>query len=116
MRVLIIDDEKEICYLVKRTLEKHGDEVNTAHTVEDGRKLTEEPYDVVLLDIQLPDGNGIDMVPDIKSAQTDAKIIVISAYNLPGEVKKARKMGVDAFIGKPFSMPEISELINEVVS
>ena len=111
MRILIIDDEKEICFLLKRTFEKNGDHVDTAHTIKEGKDLAAKPYEAVILDINLPDGNGIDAIPELKEHQQNARFVMISAYNLPNEIRRAKDLGADAFIGKPFSMPEISALV-----
>ncbi len=82
-----------------------------AHTIKEGKNLADKTYETVILDINLPDGNGIDALPELKKRQKNARFVMISAYNLPNEIRRAKDMGIDAFIGKPFSMPEISALV-----
>lgn len=113
MKVLIVDDEQEICLLLRNQLKKFGLHIDVAYKLRDAEEcLQDSEYDLVFLDIHLPDGNGLDMVPVIRSHNSDTRIVVISAYNSNFEQKKAQDLGVYRFLGKPFSTQMISEVVH----
>ena len=115
MKLLIVDDEEEICLLLRQLLKKMGTEADIAHTISTGMAtFSTYRYDVVFLDINLPDGSGLDLVPRLKEVNPNVKIIVISAYTSKTEVKKAVDMGIYQFVGKPFSKHTISAIIQNI--
>lgn len=111
-RALIIDDEEEICLLLKHQLAKLGVISDVAYTL--GRGLAAykpKEHDVVFLDINLPDGNGLEAVPLLKGVFRDVKIIICSAYNSSTERDKALEYGVFEFLAKPFSKENVLEIL-----
>lgn len=99
--VLLIDDEKEICFLLSKFLERLGAECQEAYSMEEGRSaLSGKRYDAVFVDIHLPDGLGYDLIPEIRKAQPTARVIAISAVD--NERLNATDRGADLFIAKPF--------------
>lgn len=115
-KALIVDDEEEICWLLKYQLRKMGIESAVAHSLSQGLASYENcaEVDVVFLDINLPDGNGLDIIPLLKDKNNTIKIIVISAYDSKFEVEKAYELGIYQFLGKPFSKNTISQLIGKI--
>lgn len=105
---LVIDDEQDICMLLRSFLLRSFKRVETAHTLEGGYALAEKMHpDVIFLDNNLPDGMGILRIPDFK--KTCKKIIIISAMsNLDAQ---AYSSGASAFITKPISFRDIQEVI-----
>ncbi|HNP18762.1 MAG TPA: response regulator [Fulvivirga sp.] len=115
MTALIVDDEKEICFLLKYQLHKLGIESVLAHNLTDGlEKFSPAEHDMVFLDINLPDGNGLDAIPLLKKKKKDVNVIVISAYNTESEQNRASDLGADVFLGKPFNKLMITQLINNI--
>ncbi len=115
MNALIVDDEKEICFLLKYQLRKLGIESELAHNLADGlEKFSSEDHDLVFLDINLPDGNGLEAIPLLKRKKENVKVIVISAYNTESERNKASDLGADVFLGKPFNKLMITQVINNI--
>lgn len=115
MKLLIVDDEQEICLLLRQLLKKLDVEADIAHTISTGMEtFSTYRYDVVFLDINLPDGSGLDLIPRLKAANPNVKIIVISAYTSKTEVKNAVNMGIYQFVGKPFSKNTISAIIQNI--
>ncbi len=101
MSVLVIDDEPEICFLVKNMLNRAGIECELAHSIAQGREqLRSGRFQAVLLDIHLPDGLGYQMIPEIRAFQPEASVIAISAVDQ--EQENATNKGADLFIAKPF--------------
>lgn len=103
-RVLIVDDEADICLLLSGLLRRLGYQPTCAHFIEEGRQcLNKQKFDAVFLDLNLPDGLGFDLLPLIKEDQHEAKIIMISAFDGQAERRRATEQGADYFIGKPFT-------------
>lgn len=114
-RILIIDDEEDICFLLCNILQKKNMEVFLAHTLQDGLyKLSlNKPY-LLFLDINLPDGSGLNAITAIKEQYPLIKIIIISAYDGLKERSQAEATGIDVFIGKPFSKEIICNTIKQL--
>ncbi len=112
--VLIIDDEPEICFLLSSMLKKKKLQPSIAHTINEGNKKLQEQPGILFLDINLPDGSGLDLLKKIRKEFPAMKIIMISAYD--GEMERAEAMqwGADAFIGKPFTSDVVLKTINEL--
>ncbi|GAB2567093.1 response regulator transcription factor [Spirosoma areae] len=103
-RILIVDDEADICLLLSGLLRRLGYQPTCAHFIEEGKQcLITQKFDAVFLDLNLPDGIGFDLLPVIKKDQIEAKIIMISAFDGQGERRRATEQGADYFIGKPFT-------------
>jgi len=113
--VLVIDDEKEICLLLTSMMNKLGFDSDFANSMEESRqKLQSGKYEIVFLDLNLPDGLGFHLIEDVEAANSQAKIIIISAYDGNVERQRARAEGADYFIAKPFSKQAIVEALSEL--
>ena len=110
---LLIDDEPEICLLLSNMLRRVGAECVFAHTMEEGRRALEKGhFDVVFLDVHLPDGLGYELVPFIKSVDPGTRAIAISALDTEGP--RALNAGADLFIPKPFDRATIMSSISDL--
>ena len=116
--VLIVDDEADICLLLSGLLRRLGYHPTCAHYLEEGRQcLSRQHFDVVFLDLNLPDGIGFDLLPVIKSgylALESPKVVMISAFDGMAERKRASDQGADYFMGKPFTRKTV-ELALETI-
>lgn len=107
-RILVIDDEISICSTLKAILEDEGYEVKTVETAEDGLKLLrEQPFDLVLLDIWLPEMNGLDALRRIKETEENLQVIMISGHGTIESAVKATKMGAFDFLEKPLTLEKV---------
>lgn len=105
-KVLIIDDEEDICLLLKSQLTRKAYEVQYALSLQDGLKQMEDFAPAILiLDNNLPDGMGIETLPVLKKKYPDTRLLVISAYT--SLIDQAIRNGADAFISKPFNFATI---------
>ena len=106
-KVLVVDDEAHIRRLVRATLDRAGYVVSEAATGRDALSLVpiEQP-DVVLLDLGLPDRDGLELVPLLR-ASCDAKILVVSARDATDDKVAALDLGADDFVAKPFDTDEL---------
>lgn len=108
MNALIVDDENDIGLIVSRILKKRGLTVKYLDRITKAREdISGNKYDLFLLDLNLPDGTGFDLIPLIRQQNEEAKILIISAYDGINEMKKAKEMNISAFIKKPFSKNDI---------
>lgn len=114
-RVLIIDDETDICLLLSGLLRRLGYQPTCAHFIQEGRQcLTSQQFDAIFLDLNLPDGLGFDLLPAIKQDQVDAKVIMISAFDGQAERRRATEQGAHYFIGKPFTRRSVEMALQTI--
>jgi two-component system, NtrC family, response regulator len=115
-KILIIDDEEKLRTLLQRIISLEGFSVLTAATLKAASKLLEkEEVDVVLCDVKLPDGNGVDFIPLLKSKFPDIEIIMLTAYgNIPDGVKSIQAGAFD-YITKGDDNKKIIPLINRAI-
>src|SRR6476646_3109796 len=101
--ILIIDDESAIRESLETLLEFEGFSVESAETGEDGLiKLGDRPFDLVLLDLALPDRNGLEILADIRSRDPQLAVIMITAYGTVDNAVRAMQSGATNFIQKPW--------------
>lgn len=112
-KILIVDDEGDICYLLSKLFKQRNleyDQVNTLAQAE--TILKEELPDIIFLDHNLPDGFGINKIEEIKQLYPEVKIVVISAHDSASTKNKALKKGADFFISKPFTSEQVHQCID----
>jgi two-component system nitrogen regulation response regulator GlnG len=112
--LLIIDDEETICFAFKRYFERRNYRVLTAGTVADGLACcaADQP-DVVLSDVRLPDGSGLDALPQYRSASPDSCIIVITAFGSLETAARATQADVFDYLVKPIDLDNAAALIEQ---
>ena len=109
--VLIVDDEIDLCLLIKQFLIKRSYEVHIAHTLSEGLdKLNIIKPDTLLLDNNLPDGKGWDMADTIHKKFPSMNITLISAYQLAKDFRDKLDTSIN-FIEKPISLKDIEKYI-----
>ena len=101
--ILIVDDEAEIRESLQTLLEFEGYDVEVAANGQQGlSKLGERPFDLVLLDLALPDRNGIEILPEIRSLDSQISVIMITAYGTVEDAVRAMQHGAVNFLQKPW--------------
>ena len=106
--ILVVDDELEIREGLEALLTSEGFQVTLAETAAAGlQKLEERPYDLVLLDVSLPDHNGLDLLREIKQRDPNLAIILITAFGSIDMARAAFKSGAQDYITKPWSNDEL---------
>ena len=120
-RILIVDDEEDICMILSYSLQKAGYEVLIAHSAEEALELlqspiahTPSPIDLILLDIMMGEMSGLEMAEKLKSENGNVKgenhlppIIFLTALSDEDTVLKGFKLGADDYISKPFRIAEV---------
>jgi len=117
-RVLIVEDNEANLYLIRFILQKNGYEVIEAREGIQGVELaTKEKPDLIIMDIQLPDINGLEVVRRIRASETDLKIpiVALTSYAMVGDREKALAAGCTGYIEKPIDpdtfMAEIEKFL-----
>jgi len=115
-RILVVDDDTLICWALEKEFTGLG---FAAHAVGNGEEalaeLRRQPYDIVFLDIHLPDANGIELLREIDTISRDAKIIIMSGDASDSNRKGAFTGGALQFLEKPFDLSEIHRILNSTL-
>ena len=107
MKLLLVEDDTEICGMLKKFLEKENFEIITANDGEDAcSKFRQETCDLVLLDLMLPKISGMDVLQQIR-AQSTVPIIIMSAKDTDSDITLGLGLGADDYVTKPFSMVQV---------
>jgi DNA-binding NtrC family response regulator len=115
-RILIIDDERPILLTLEALLQRHGYKVETASTAAQGFKVLKNgSSDVVLLDLQLPDADGLQMLDQIKADFADTQVIILTAHDSLNNAIESIKRGAFHFIAKPYAPEELISLIDKAL-
>ena len=116
MRALIVDDDATLTLLVRRLLEEDGYAVDTAATADDGRVLAMvNEYDAIVLDLTLPDGNGIQIIQGLRRSGKKTPIIVLTGTKDADVTVRALDAGADDYLTKPIAFAEFKARIRALV-
>ena len=108
-KVLIIDDELDICFLFGRILHKRNMTTEFAHNLaEADTAIKNDPPFLIFLDNNLPDGQGIDFVPYLKQHYPATRVVIVTSNDSISDQKKAFLKGADDFMAKPLSLALIN--------
>ena len=115
-RILIIDDERPILLTLEALLGRHGYQPTTAATASYGLKILKANAPaVVLLDLQLPDAQGLEMLDQIKRENPDTQVIILTAHDSLNNAIESMKRGAYHFISKPYAAEELLSLIEKAL-
>lgn len=116
LKVLIIDDELDICYLLSGILKQKKLRTSYVNTLSDAEvELRNDPPALLFLDNHLPDGFGLDFIQHIKINCPSTKIVMITAHDSAAERKRAYTEGVDYFLSKPFTREMINSTLDKLI-
>jgi len=114
--VLIIDDERPVLMTLEALLKRHGYEVDTAPTAIQGLKaLKSKPPTLVLLDLRLPDADGLEMLDRIKIELPQVQVIILTAHDSLHNAIESIKRGAYHFISKPYAPEELLSLVEKAL-
>ena len=114
VRALVVDDEALIRWSVAETLvalaigvEQAGDAVSALDAI----ARADGPFDIVVLDLRLPDVNDLTLLRKVRQLLPDAFVLLMTAFGTPEILAEARTLGADGILSKPFALEELSELL-----
>src|SRR5690242_13480377 len=115
-RILIIDDERPILMTLEALLNRHGYQTETAATASLGlRAMKAHPAALVLLDLQLPDADGLEMLDRLKKDFGDSQVIILTAHDSLNNAIESIKRGAYHFISKPYAPEELLSLVEKAL-
>jgi DNA-binding response OmpR family regulator len=116
MKVLLIEDEKELARSISEYLAKENYLCESVLTYEDAiEKINIYKYDCIVVDINLPDGSGLNVIRALKQNKSETGIIIISAKNSLDDKVAGLEIGADDYLTKPFHLPELNARIKSVI-
>jgi DNA-binding response OmpR family regulator len=116
MRFLLVEDEAVLREVVQRSLIQAGHRVDAAATAEEARHLWRvQPFDAVLLDLNLPDASGLDVLREQRARGDRTPVLVLTARNRTDERIAGLDAGADDYLGKPFELAEVEARLRALV-
>lgn len=108
MKVLLVEDESKVAHFISKGLEEEGYSVDVA---QDGKKgldcVSASAYDIVLLDLMIPEIDGLELLKRMRAADIDTPVLIITAKSSKEDVVKGLDTGSDDYLTKPFSFDEL---------
>jgi DNA-binding response OmpR family regulator len=115
MKVLIVEDDSALCKSIDDYLKMEGHLCEVAQNFKQAlNKAADNRYDCIILDIGLPDGNGLDIIRELKANKLADGILILSAKNSLDDKLVGLKIGADDYLTKPFHFAELSARINSI--
>jgi two-component system response regulator PilR (NtrC family) len=114
--ILVVDDEKSLREFLTILLEQEGYEVTTADTVASGiERITDESFDLVMCDLKLPDGSGLEVLGEARNRQLESPFIIITAHTTPQHALEALRAGAAEYLSKPFNVDDLKLILTKLV-
>lgn len=115
-RILVIDDEKSLREFLTILLEQEGYEVATAESVATGiKKLRDRTFDLVMCDLKLPDGTGLEVLADARKNHISSPFIIITAHTTPQHALEALRAGAAEYLSKPFNVEDLKLILDKLL-
>jgi Response regulators consisting of a CheY-like receiver domain and a winged-helix DNA-binding domain len=116
-RILVVDDEEDLCEILKFNLENEGYEVDTANSAEEALKLNINSYNLLLLDVMMGEISGFKMASILRKDKKTANIpiVFITAKDTENDTITGFNLGADDYISKPFSIREVISRVKAII-
>lgn len=116
MRILLVEDETGLSMEIKSFMEGEGEICDVSGNLRDASEnLAVNSYDFILLDLGLPDGDGLDLFDDIFRYQKDTSVIILTARSEVDDRVRGLQLGADDYLAKPFSLVELKARMHAIV-
>ena len=114
--ILMVEDDSTIAFAVKYAVEQEGFNLDIAENIENARKIVNsKEYDLILLDVMLPDGNGYEFLKQLREHDEDTPVIFLTACDEEVNIVMGLDIGGDDYITKPFRVRELISRINAIL-
>ncbi len=115
--ILVVDDEHSIREFLTILLEQQGHRVATAENVASAlEQLSARPFDLVMCDLRLPDGNGLDVLRQARHRQIEVPFIIITAHTTPQHAMDALRAGAAEYLSKPFNVEDLKQVVAKLLN
>ncbi len=116
MKVLIIEDDKNLSHLIRKRLKEERFEVTQAFDAEEGLSFAlYDNFDIIILDLMLPKMSGFQVIESLRNKKIKTPILILSAKESTEDKVKGLELGADDYLTKPFSFPELVARINALI-
>ena len=116
MKILVVDDDMIVLNSCKRVLESEGFEVHLASSANEALEVLEiDGFGLLLIDVKMPEHNGMWLIREVKGKFQEIPIVVMSGYPTPETIADGLKLGADSFIAKPFTPDELIESVQKAL-
>ncbi|HYW79954.1 MAG TPA: sigma-54 dependent transcriptional regulator [Thermoguttaceae bacterium] len=116
-RILVVDDEEVVCKSCDRLLSEEGYEVDTSLDPEKGLTMAEQdPYDVILVDLKMPEVGGMEFLRRIKAVRPDTEVVIMTGFAQIATAVEATKLGAFDYIPKPFSPDQLAVTVGKALA
>jgi DNA-binding NtrC family response regulator len=113
-RLLLVDDDPQVCWIVSHVLDEAGYEVSTAETVRAALEAFEaRPPDVVLLDLRLPDGDGMELMQRMRDTDPSVVVVMMTGHGTVESAVRAMKLGAFDYLMKPVQLDEVRLIVDK---
>ncbi|MDO9549913.1 MAG: response regulator [Methanoregula sp.] len=114
-RVMIVDDDENLCRTLSLVLDRKGYDVTVAHSGPEAvGNVRDHPFAMIFMDIKMPGMNGVEALEQIRKVRSDAAVTMMTAYAVEGLVEKALYMGAQGVLYKPVDLKKVMSTIEEV--
>ena len=114
--ILVVDDERSICDVLRLGLTRAGHRVKTALSIAEARStLADDVFDLLITDLQLPDGDGISLLQQVKAASPETAVIVLTAHGSADTAVAAMRLGAHDYLTKPFDIDELRIKVDHAI-
>jgi CheY-like chemotaxis protein len=115
-KVLVVEDDVQLQVLAARVLQTYGYDPHVAPDGKEAQRLAaEDPPDLVLMDLALPDLDGIEVTRRLKAANPELVIIAVSAHAMASDRERARAAGCDGFLTKPYQIDQLIDVVRRAL-
>lgn len=114
--ILIVDDEEQICNVIKKVLLQEGYQIFTAFNGKTALgQLKKWPVDLMLVDLKMPAMNGLELLQQARGLQKNLRSILLTAYGTASSAREALFLGVFDFVAKPFDIRLLKKVVREAL-
>ncbi|HSV16611.1 MAG TPA: ATP-binding protein, partial [Tepidisphaeraceae bacterium] len=115
-RILMVDDHEDTSRAMKRLLERLGYEVHTKHTVREAYDAANASnYDLLISDIGLPDGSGVDLIRQLRQNANPIRALALSGFGMDEDIRRSKEAGFQDHLTKPVNFSKLQEVIAELI-
>jgi len=115
MNILVVEDDISVGKLIFQCAKQWGHHVESTGTGEEAvKKVSQDPFDLILLDVMLPDGFGYEKIPAFKTYHPDVNIIVMTGYSTPEMERTVREFGITYYMAKPININELKNILDHL--
>jgi len=115
MKILIVEDDKDICEILEFNLSNEGFEVECAHSAEEGLEILDSSHNLILLDVMMGEMSGYKMAEKLRKENNNIPIIFLTAKDTENDMLTGFSVGADDYISKPFSIKEVIARVRAIV-